>query len=226
MNKKILIIVAHTDDETLGCGSAIQWHNKQKDKVFAISFTNGLSSRININKSSIKSRLLASTQVSKYLKFNWVERYTFPDNELDKISTLEIAKIIENIKKKIKPNIIYTHHYSDLNVDHQKIFNATIAAFRPLKESKFEEIRLMEVPSATDYGQKKNQSNFVPNVFLDSKKFYKKKIKALKFYKNEIKKYPNSRSIQGIINLMKYRGNQVGLGYAEAFEIFKKIIRK
>ena len=36
MNKKILIIVAHTDDETLGCGSAIQWHNKQKDKVLLL----------------------------------------------------------------------------------------------------------------------------------------------------------------------------------------------
>ena len=34
-------------------------------------------------------------------------------------------------------------------------------------------------------------------------------------------KIPNSR--HRIINLMKYRGNQVGLGYAEAFEIFKKL---
>ena len=39
----------------------------------------------------------------------------------------------------------------------------------------------MEVPSITDYGQK-NQSNFVLNVFLDSKKFYKKN-KALNFIK-------------------------------------------
>ena len=226
MNKKILIIVAHTDDETLGCGSAIQWHNKQKDKVYAVSFTNGVSSRKNISKFNIKSRLFSSTQVSRFLNFSWVDRYNFPDNELDKISTLEVAKIIEKIKKKIKPSIIYTHHYSDLNVDHQKIFNATIAAFRPLKASKFDEIRLMEVPSATDYGQKKNQHNFVPNLFLNSKKFYKRKINAIKLYKNEVKKYPNSRSIKGIINLMKYRGNQVGLDYAEAFEVFKKIIRK
>ena len=36
---------------------------------------------------------------------------------------------------------------------------------------------------------------------------------------------PHSRSIEGIENLAKYRGNQVGLHYAEAFEVIRKIER-
>ena len=36
---------------------------------------------------------------------------------------------------------------------------------------------------------------------------------------------PTENSIDGVKNLAKYRGNQVGLYYAEAFEIIRKIER-
>ena len=42
---KILFVVAHTDDETIGSGGTIAKHNSIGDKVFAMSFTDGISSR-------------------------------------------------------------------------------------------------------------------------------------------------------------------------------------
>ena len=59
--------------------------------------------------------------------------------KLDLTSSLEITKIIEDVKKKIKPNIIYTHFIEDLNIDHRIIAEATFTAFRPLKNN-FEKI--------------------------------------------------------------------------------------
>ena len=47
MNNKILIIVAHSDDETIGMGGTIKKHSLNGDKVFAISMTDGISSRKN-----------------------------------------------------------------------------------------------------------------------------------------------------------------------------------
>ena len=41
----------------------------------------------------------------------------------------------------------------------------------------------------------------------------------------EMKDSPHSRSLEGLENLARYRGNQVGLQYAEAFEILRKIQR-
>jgi len=35
--------------------------------------------------------------------------------------------------------------------------------------------------------------------------------------------YPHSRSIEGIKNLAKLRGNQVGYDFAEAFEVIRKL---
>ena len=58
-------------------------------------------------------------------------------------------------KKKINPFIVYTHNFNDLNIDHKKVAEATLTAFRPTPESKVLEFRTFEVPSSTDYYQLK-----------------------------------------------------------------------
>ena len=70
MSKKkeiILICVAHRDDETLGCGSIIQKHILNKDSVYCISMTDGVSSRLQKN-SDLKKKIELPTQL-KHLKF-------------------------------------------------------------------------------------------------------------------------------------------------------------
>ena len=46
-NKRVLVVVAHTDDETFGCGGFIKKLSKKKNTIGAISFTDGLGSRSN-----------------------------------------------------------------------------------------------------------------------------------------------------------------------------------
>ena len=48
------------------------------------------------------------------------------------------------------------------------------------------------------------------------------KVKAIKAYKGELKPKPHSRSLSGVKNLNRLRGNQSGLN-AEAFEIIREI---
>lgn len=222
--KKILIIVAHPDDESFGCGGLIK-KLKKKNKIFVVSFTNGVSSRNKTSLKKINNRKAASIKASKILGFKWLAQYNFPDNELDKISLLEIIKKIENHKRKINPHIVLTHNFTDLNVDHRLIAEATLTAFRPEPNQKLEEFITFEVPSATDFRLLKNQKNFLPNYFVNIKDELKFKINAIKAYKNEVKVAPHSRSLDGVKNLSKVRGNQSGLKNAEAFEIIRKIYR-
>lgn len=221
--KKILIIVAHSDDESFGCGGLIKKLSLNKNKITAISFTNGVGSRSKNNINEILKRKKSSIKASKILGFKWLAQYDYPDNELDKISLLEIIKKIEKHKKKIQPQIVLTHNFSDLNIDHRKIAEATLTAFRPEPKEKLEQLITFEVPSATDFRVLKNKKNFLPNYFVNIEKFLKFKIKAIKCYKQELKKYPHSRSLIGIKNLNKIRGNQSGLKFAEAFEIIRRI---
>lgn len=45
MKKKILILAAHPDDETLGCGATIAKLSKQNHDIELLTFTNGESAR-------------------------------------------------------------------------------------------------------------------------------------------------------------------------------------
>jgi LmbE family N-acetylglucosaminyl deacetylase len=228
MKKRVLICVAHPDDETIGCGGAIAHHVRNRDKVYCIYMTDGVSSRHSINKNNLiylrkKNSLLAS----KILGFKWLLDYCgdFPDNAMDKVNFLDVVKLIEKAKKKIIPDIIYTHNPHDLNIDHKIVAEATLTAFRPQAKEVWRKILAFEIPSATDFAYFKKNKNFQPNYFLDIKKYWNKKKKALRAYKMEIKKFPNSRSLKGIEILSKFRGMQNGLEQAEAFQVLKEINR-
>ena len=223
--KKILVLVAHTDDESFGCGGFIKKLKNNKNKIYAISFTDGVGSRNQNNKYKVKKRNDASKKAAKILGFKWLAQFNFPDNQLDKISILEITKIIEKFKNKINPDILLTHNFFDLNIDHRIIAEAALTAFRPEPKQNLKKFITFEVPSATDYRMLKNSKNFIPNFFVDVSHTMESKIKAIKAYKGEVKPKPHSRSLSGIKNLNRLRGNQSGLNYAEAFEIIREISR-
>ena len=60
-------------------------------------------------------------------------------------------------------------------------------------------------------------------IFVMTDKVSPEKVDLLKAYGAEIRDYPHSRSIEGIKNLAKLRGNQIGYDLAEAFEVIRKI---
>lgn len=224
--KKILIVVAHRDDETFGCGGTIAKLAKEKNEIFVISMTDGVSSRNQSKNLEIKKRYKNSLLSSRILGFKWLENLSgkFGDNKMDNENILEVIKLIEKAKKKINPELVFTHFPDDLNIDHQIVANATLTAFRPKAGEKCEKIIAFEVASSTDYASFKKKI-FTPNYYINIEKFWKKKKLALKAYKQEVMKYPNSRSLKGIENLAKYRGNQIGLKMAESFQILRIIDR-
>jgi len=224
-NETILIIVSHTDDETLAMGGTIAKHINSGDKVYAISMTDGLSARNNATNSEIRERFNASEKAAEILGFKWIKKGNFPDNQIDSIPLINIIKFIEEVKSQINPSIIYTHSSADLNIDHQLVSKAVLTSFRPQLNETWKEIRLFEIPSSTDYGHRAVTNIFTPNLYINIEETWELKLKALKSYDAEMKVYPNSRSYIGLENLSKYRGNQVGLKFAESFEILRKIIR-
>ena len=224
-SKKVLVVVAHTDDESFGCGGFIKKLSKLNYNIKAVSFTDGISSRVK-NEKKILDRISSANKAAKILGFKWIKNFYYPDNSLDAIPLIKIIKIIEEIKKKFNPEILITHNFTDLNIDHRIISEACLTAFRPEPNSKLKKFITFEVPSSTDFRIIKKINNFVPNYFVDIKNTINFKLNAIKAYKSELKKYPHSRSIKGIKNLIKFRGNQVGLEHAEAFELIRYVDKK
>ena len=223
MKNKVLVVVAHSDDETFGMGGTLKKHANNKDDVFVVSMTDGVSSRNKQSKKIISERKKSSLNAGKILGFKWKNCFDFPDNALDSIPMINLIKSLEEVKDSVSPNIVYTHSSKDLNIDHRIISQAVQTVFRPQPNEICREIRLFEVPSATDFGHESIIGRFVPNLFIDITETWSNKLSALKAYSSEIKDYPHSRSFEAIENLAKIRGNQNGLIMAEAFQIIRKI---
>ena len=85
------------------------------------------------------------------------------------------------MKKKINPNILYSHFSNDLNVDHRVDYHAAITTNRPTPEETEKKILCFEILSSTEWSDK-NKQIFCPNYFVDISKFIDKKLTALKIY--------------------------------------------
>ena len=211
-NKNILILAAHPDDETLGCGATIARLVDEGHNVNLLTFTDGVGAR-SIKRFGNRNDRLGLVQNMLGLKS--YSFGTFPDNKMDSIPLLDICKFIEQ-NVNYNPDIIFTHHHDCLNVDHQ----ATVTAFRPQTGTDIK-IYSYYVPSSTDYNP---MNKFNGNVYYDVENYKDIKLDVLKkCYKEEMRDYPHTRSYENIENLMKVWGSEVGLKYAEKFELIREI---
>jgi len=218
--KKILIIAAHPDDEVLGCGATIARLVKEGCEAYTLILGEGITSRdksrdIKKRENDIKNLKEDAFCANKILGVKKVFLHNFPDNRFDSLNLIDIIKYIEDIKQKIKPDIIFTHYQNDLNTDHKITYQAVITAARPLMKESVKEIYSFEVPSSTEWNY---PLSFSPDVFFDVSSTIDYKIKAMSEYKNELRDYPHPRSLKNIRLVAENWGVKVGLKYAEAFK--------
>jgi len=220
MNKNILIIAAHSDDEALGCSGVIARHVAEGDKVHLLFMTDGVASRSGSGDGD--NRLTSAHGASKILRVTSFTNLNFPDNQMDSIPLLDIVKEIENTIVQTQPEVIYTHHIGDLNIDHQITHKAVVTACRPQPGFCVEEVYAFEVLSSTEWNTPGVQA-FSPNVFIDITDYIDIKKQVLEIYSEEMRQPPHSRSIDNALRLNALRGNSVGVDYAEAFELIRMI---
>jgi LmbE family N-acetylglucosaminyl deacetylase len=209
---KVLVIVSHPDDEVLGCGATIAKYTKNGNEVQVVFIADGFSSRLNDD-----NRDAVAKQVAEILNCNQPIFLDFPDNQLDTIPLLEIVKKIEKVVDDFQPNIIYTHHFGDLNIDHQITHKAVMTACRPQPNFCVKEIYSFETLSATHWQSSSMGNAFSPNCFIDVSDLVDIKMKALQCYDSEMRATPHVRSYKSVEILSKLRGNLVGVENAEAF---------
>lgn len=223
----VLVVAAHPDDEVLGVGGVMARHIEAGDRVAVLILGEGISSRYPKRELAkpheFETLKKASKKALAALGVKEVTFGDFPDNRFDSIDLLDLVKCIENVKKKYKPAVIYTHHDGDLNIDHALTARAVITATRPVKTETVKKIYAFEILSSSEWNFQRSAAAFKPNCYFDITKHLGRKIKAFSAYESEKGGDLHPRSERGIRLLAEYRGIQVGMKACEAFELVREI---
>ncbi|OGH64403.1 MAG: hypothetical protein A2821_04815 [Candidatus Magasanikbacteria bacterium RIFCSPHIGHO2_01_FULL_41_23] len=221
--KTILVIAAHPDDELLGSAGTLIKHVAAGDKVFALILGEGLMARDNANPDNLHDLQAMARAAGAIVGCSGITFASFADNAFDTVKFLDIVKTIEHELATIKPNVVYTHHEYDLNVDHRLTCEAVLTACRPVADFCPETIYSFETLSSTEW-QSKDHKQFKPNVYVNIEDVLEKKVLALREYTSEMRSYPHSRSEEGLRILAQYRGLESNLRAAEALYLVRQII--
>lgn len=229
MKRKILVVVAHPDDEVLGCGATMKKYAEQGDECHVLIMAEGATSRSEkYDKTAWAEELealqYAAKSAAEVLSVTSVRFGNFPDNRMDSIELLETVKVVEKVIEDIKPEIVITHHAGDVNIDHQLVHDAVITACRPLPGAEVRTVLFFETLSSTEYQIMTSSKVFLPNWFETvSASCIEKKIEALHCYASEMRQSPHARSYEAVKVLARYRGFQISKEYAEAFSLGRLI---
>jgi LmbE family N-acetylglucosaminyl deacetylase len=224
--QRVMAIVAHPDDEVLGCGGALRTHVLAGDEVCVVILADGETSRSGSNDAGIVAkRENAARSAAKVLGVHQLEFQRLPDNGMDGIPRLELAKLVEKYVQGIAPDTIYTHHAGDLNVDHRRVNEAVLVASRPQAGNSLQTLLFFETPSSTEWQRPDPAVSFIPNWFVDISDVLDVKLRALKAYQGEMRDWPHPRSFEGVQHLAGWRGAIVGCRAAEAFMLGRRVVR-
>ncbi|RJP27557.1 MAG: PIG-L family deacetylase [Candidatus Omnitrophota bacterium] len=225
--KTILAIAAHPDDEVLGCGGTLARSYREGHTVYIAILGEGITSRYPQREqadSSLLTTLRADChKVADLLGATELFQYALPDNRFDSVPLLDIIKIVEELKERLRPDVIYTHHGGDLNIDHVVLHRAVLTATRPIRGESVKEILTFEIPSSTEWAFQQFSPAFRPNVFVDILDTLVKKIQGMLLYDSEARPFPHPRSVETLTAIAKKWGSMVGCQAAEAFELVRSI---
>lgn len=220
--KKIVVISAHPDDETLGAGGTLLKHKFEGDQLFWINATKIDQDNVGL----IEMYSERDNEIKKVIDLYGFEAFfqlDYNTMQLDSASKIKMIPDLTKLFNKIEPEIIYIVNRSDAHSDHRYLFEAVYSATKSFRQPSIKGVFMYECLSETEFAAPLAENIFIPNYFVDVTPFLDKKIEIMKTYSSEISEPPFPRSEKNIRALATYRGSMANVIAAEAFQILKLI---
>ncbi|HDS09789.1 MAG TPA: PIG-L family deacetylase [Firmicutes bacterium] len=205
---KVLVIACHPDDEILGLGGRLIKHVKEGDEVNICILTKAYEP--DWTKEYISQKVAEQKKVDVFLGIKSRINLDLPTVKLNTFPHGSLNKLLQDVVDEIQPQIIYTHHPTDINLDHKIAFKSSLVVSRPPLNIN---VLTFETLSETEWGY----GPFSPNIWVDITLEIDKKIEAFLIYESEVREYPHPRSVEGIRNLAGKRGAEANFHFAESF---------
>lgn len=215
----VLAVVAHPDDELLGCGATFRRLADEEHDVYTVVLASEAEAR-----HVLPDRLdEVAANAGRMVGIRDSLKFSFPNIGMNTVPHLDVVRAIETAIERYRPEWIFAHHPGDLNLDHRVCYHATMAALRlpqrmsrPLESTLVRKVFLFEVPSSTDWATPLD-TPFLPNSFFDVGGTFQHKIEALESFEGALQPFPHPRSAENLRHLAHLRGAQAGVELAEAF---------
>lgn len=208
--KRILVVSAHPDDETLGVGGTLLKHRARGDELFWIN----AARPPDVQKKERRAR--ESALIADFYAFkNWIQ-FDFTSTDLDNRGR-ELIEVFSPHFTEIGPQVVYLPNRSDAHSDHRFVFQAAFACCKSFRQASIERILMYETLSETEFAAALPENHFLPNVFVDISEHFPAKKEALLIYREELMAAGQPRSLEAIESLAVLRGSRIGCRYAEAF---------
>ena len=221
MEKNILVVAPHPDDEILGCGGTIKKRVDEGHQVYVLIMSRGTPKYyseeriVNVRREAKAAGQLLGVKETLFFDFH--------APELDTVPLAELSRKITEVLTRLQIHTVYLPHRGDIHYDHELVFRAGLVAARPTGNYSVKEIVCYETLSETEWAPPFPDSAFIPTHFVNITKQMDLKKEAMGCYKSQLRPFPNSRSLETIEALAKYRGATVGFERAEAFMLIRKI---
>ena len=206
----ILAIGAHGDDIELACGGTLAKAVNNKHEVIMVLVTGHASN--DHNNMKIRAQGVAQEEAKAAAKILGVSKLHILGYQDTCVPySAELISKLDDIITNCKPDIIFTHFVFDTHQDHIRTAHSTIAAARRQNT-----ILLYEPinPSGQGYVP------FRPQVYMDISQTIDTKINSLKAHKSQYEKYTETW-IEAVVARAKFRGFEMGVDYAECFEVVR-----
>ncbi|MDH5523660.1 MAG: PIG-L family deacetylase [Desulfobulbaceae bacterium] len=227
--KRVLIVAAHPDDEALGLGGTVhRLVSRHNCEARAVILGEGITSRGEVRDKWSNELARHQENINSAVKcigYSSVGIYDFPDNRFDSVDLLDIIKQVESEINEFLPDVIFTHHHGDLNVDHRLTCESVMTATRPLPGTPPRVILSFETPSSTEWQLPDSNKAFLPHLFVPlSDDDLAAKQRAIESYEFECRDYPHPRSIRALEVIARRWGTVIGVEFAEAFGVMRWVL--
>lgn len=223
----VMVIAAHPDDEVLGCGGTMAKLAEQGVRVHVVILGEGITSRFDdrgqADRAALEALHARSKQAGVILGAQSVSVLDLPDNRFDSVPMLDVVKRVERAIEQCGPEVVYTQHGGDLNVDHVVTFRATLTATRPMASCGVRAVYAYEVASSTEWAFGRFSPAFEPNAFIDIGATLDRKIAAMQTYESEARPFPHPRSPEALRAIAQRWGSVIGRPAAEAFQLIRSV---
>lgn len=206
--KNVLVLAPHTDDGELGAGGTISKFIDNGIKVTYVAFSTAEQSvPAHLPKNILSAEVKLATSV---LGIASDDLYIF-DYEVRKLNYFRqnILEDLISLRKSNNFDLILTPSLFDIHQDHLCVSQEAIRAFKNVTILGYELV----------WNNIQSESSCISVI---QKKDLDKKINSLKQYSSQ--GFRQYLSPDFITSLATVRGTQVGVNYAEAFEVIRLII--